>query len=305
MRRAFTLVELLVVIAIIGILVALLLPAVQAAREAGRRSSCQNNLRQLGLGLQNFNDTYHYLPPGGEDQVLPVPNNNAAAFSGTSWLVHILPFVEQTNIYNLYNRQLPYNNAANLAVGNMRIPVYHCPSGTQVLSGNSSEAANSITNFSTHYYGVMGPTGTGLNAIAYNQVNGGTNSAYSTHGGLGYYTNGGIRVRLADLKDGTSNTIVVAERSYEEPAGTNSYRTWVRGCAGGCGAAKNVTNPINSTVYNGSNNFNDISFGSDHPGGAQFGLGDASVRFVTQSIDLNVYKGLASRNMREVAALEN
>lgn len=304
MRRAFTLVELLVVIAIIGVLVALLLPAVQAAREAGRRSSCQNNLKQLALGTHNFHDTAGYLPPGGEDDVYPIPANGTNTINGTSWIVLILPQIEQTNIYSQYNRALAYSS--QFAIGNMRVPVIYCPSGTQALSGNSGEAANGQRNYSTHYYGVMGPSGSatiGANTYNYTTTNAGANNAYSAHGALGYFAQGQIRVRLADLKDGTSNTFMIAERSYEEPSGTNSYRSWMRGCDGGCGAAKNIVNPMKATNYS-ANNFNDISFGSDHPGGAQFALGDASVRFVNQSIDINVYKALGSRNLREVAQPE-
>src|SRR5436305_13819627 len=100
---------------------------------------------------------------------------------------------------------------------------------------------------------------------------------------------------ITDLTYGTSNTIMVAERSQFEKSGTNSYRSWIRGCNGGCGASKNVTNPINATNYTGSN-FNDISFGSNHTQGANFGMGDGSVRFVNQSIDMNVYKAAASRS---------
>jgi prepilin-type N-terminal cleavage/methylation domain-containing protein/prepilin-type processing-associated H-X9-DG protein len=303
MRKGFTLVELLVVIAIIGILVALLLPAVQAAREAGRRSSCQNNLKQLGIALHNHHDILKYLPPGGQDDVLPVPANGGGVVNGTTWLIFILPYAEQENIYKQYNQQVAYDNATNKAVGNIQVPIYYCPSGSQQRSGNSSESSGGIQNLSTHYYGIMGPTGTAIinNAtVTYTTNSAGSNSAWSTHGILGYFheTAAPLKVRIADINDGTSTTLMVAERSNTEITG-NSYRSWTRGCNGGCGATKNVTNPINSTNYNGSNNFNDISFGSNHPGGANFGLGDGSVRFISQTINMNVYKGISSRFMNE------
>jgi hypothetical protein len=289
-----------------------LLPAVQAAREAGRRAACQNNLRQLGIALQNFHDTNTYLPPGAE--IIGASVNGAAGPNpGTTWMVHILPFIEQNNVYLKYDRTLPYNNATNLAVGNFRVPTYYCPSGSTSLSGNGSEVANGITNFSHHYCGVMGPTGTATLAgttFTYTVTSGGANGAYSAHGVLGTWSNGvNPRLRLADIKDGTSNTLVIGERSIDEaqftPAVPNSYRTWVRGQNGGTGSCKNMTNAINSTNYNGSSNFNDISFSSDHPGGTQFSLGDASTRFVNQSVDLNILKAMASRNLREVAALDS
>lgn len=93
---------------------------------------------------------------------------------------------------------------------------------------------------------------------------------------------------------------MLAERSRILPPGqTNDYRSWIRGQNGGSGATKNVTNPINAAYYNGSSNFNDFSFGSQHPGGCHFTLGDASVKFLQQNIDLNIYKALASMGAGE------
>jgi len=283
-NAAFTLIELLVVIAIIAVLIGLLLPAVQKVREAAARIKCQNNLKQLGIALQAYHDANNALPAGGQTTT-PM----------TSWLVHILPYIEQDPLYQQYNQALPYNNAANLAVGNVQVVIYACPSGTDSLSGNSSEASGGVENFSTHYYGNMGPTGTGL--IAYNSMGSG-NSTYALDGVLGQ----DVKVRITDIVDGTSNTLLVAERSQDEPSGVNSYRSWIRGCNGGCGACKNVTNPINSTYYTGAN-FNDISFGSNHTQGANFALADGGVHFISQSIDMNVYKALASRSGREAASL--
>jgi prepilin-type N-terminal cleavage/methylation domain-containing protein/prepilin-type processing-associated H-X9-DG protein len=311
-RRGFTLVELLVVIAIIGILVALLLPAVQAAREAARRTECNNNLKQLGLALHNHHDVLKTLPPGGQEQVLIVPNPSASAtyVSGASWLVFILPYNEQNNLYTKYNQAASYTNSANLAIGNIKVSGYICPSGVTLESGNSGEATGGQRNYTTHYYGNMGPTGTATingTTLTYSSSGNGSNTHWSAHGPLGFYreqsTAHKFKARLADFTDGTSNTIMVAERSQKEPAGVNSYRSWIRGCGGGCGACKNVTNPINATYYT-SNNFNDISFGSNHPGGMNVGLGDGSVRFVAQTINMNTYKAISSRNSGETAQPE-
>jgi len=317
-RRGFTLIELLVVIAIIAILIGLLLPAVQKVREAAARMKCSNNLKQLGIALHAYNDTHGNLPPGAQGTV-PSPANPATTVApGTSWLVLILPQLEQDNVYKLYDFTLPYSSSAstlatgsNLAIGNIKIASYQCPSGSTALSGNSSEAYGGTTNYSTHYYGVMGPSGTatvgGVN-FTYNTTSAGGNGAYSNDGVLITTTASSyLKVRITDITDGTSNTLMTAERSYNEnPAvcgGTvnSGYRSWIRGQNGGSGAAKNVVNPINSTCYNGSSNFNDISFGSNHTQGANFGFGDGSVRFVRQSIDLNTYKALASRSSGEVA----
>ena len=315
----FTLVELLVVIAIIGILIALLLPAVQAAREAARRSSCQNNMKQLGLALHNFHDTFKHFPAGAQENVERQPNTVSGYIKGTSWLVFILPFNEQQSVYDLYDFELPYTDEVNNAVGNIEIPGYKCPSGAKNRSTNAAEQTDDGTyNHTTHYYGVMGPSSRAnpsvvtYNGNTYNYTvgNATTNGAYATDGVLGQYRDqaGSVTTKhyvdLAEILDGSSNTLMVAERSMNLPSGqTNDYRSWVRGQNGGSGTTKNVTYPLNSTFYSGGNNFNDISFGSNHPGGCNFILGDASGRFISETIDLNLYKCLASVKHREVASV--
>ena len=310
-NKGFTLVELLVVIAIIGILVALLLPAVQAAREAARRSECSNNLKQLGLALHNHHDTLRKLPPGGQNDVYPNGSATPLGF-GTTWLFFILPFKEQETAFRQYNQTVSYNATVNKPVGIIRIPGYLCPSGITTESGNSGDSFNGIRHLTTHYYGVMGASGTAtIGGVTYTYPTSGSgNGLWANNGVLGYYHENPATppinktlYRLGDITDGTSNTLMVAERSNQEPPTVNSYRSWLRGCDGGCGAVKNVLYPMNSTNYNGTN-FNDISFGSNHPGGAQFCLGDASVRFISQTIDLNIYKAQASRNSGEVAQLD-
>ena len=322
-RSAFTLVELLVVIAIIGILVALLLPAVQAAREAARRMSCQNNNKQLGLALHNFHDTFKHFPAGAQNDVLPVPIPTPIAYiRGTSWLTFILPQIEQQAIYNSYNFAVAYNTAANYAVGGNEIKAFKCPSGNNLRSGNGAEVfgTNNLACHTTHYYGVMGPSSRTspsvvvFGGVTYNYVVGNptANDAYATDGVLGQYrdTTGSVTTghfgSIAEITDGTSNTMMVGERSMFLPPGqANDFRAWTRGNNGGSGATKNVTYPIGSTHYNGSNNFNDISFGSSHPGGCNFVLGDASVRFMSKTIDFGLYRALASVRHGEVAQVEN
>ncbi len=316
-RYAFTLIELLVVIAIIAILIGLLLPAVQKVREAAARLKCSNNLKQLGIGLHNYHDVYLRFPAGAENNVLPVPNppGNTTTIVGTSWLVYVLPFVEQENLYRQYDFTVTYKNAVNVAVGANAVAGYYCPSGPDpksLLDPNSPLT----TNPSTHYYGVMGPGGVTnpttsvLNGTTYSYTVGapGTNAAYSVHGMLTHFqtTTGSVTTnrytRFADVTDGLTNTLMVAERSVRVKTGvTNSYRSWLRGSDGGSGSCKNVTYPINSTDYNGSNNFNDISFGSQHTGGCNFARGDGSVKFLRDSINLPLYLAMASVASGEVA----
>jgi prepilin-type N-terminal cleavage/methylation domain-containing protein/prepilin-type processing-associated H-X9-DG protein len=319
-RSGFTLIELLVVIAIIAILIALLLPAVQQAREAARRTECKNKMKQLGLALHNFHDVQRHFPAGAQENVYKQPRTNNSFIKGTSWLVFILPFMEQQNVYKQYNFAVSYTDEVNNRVGNILIGAYQCPSGPETRSNNGAERTNDGTyNHSTHYYGVMGPSKRAnpskvtWNGTTYSYVVGNptTNGAYATDGVLGQYKDQsgsvttGHYVRLADVTDGTTNTLMVGELSMHIPGGkANHYRSWVRGNNGGSGTTKNVTYPINSTFYSNSNNFNDISFGSNHPGGCQFTMADGSVQFLNESINMNLYMGLASVKSGELANLQ-
>ncbi|HEX5103207.1 MAG TPA: DUF1559 domain-containing protein [Pirellulaceae bacterium] len=328
-HRGFTLVELLVVIAIIGILVALLLPAIQAAREAGRRSSCSNNLHELAIGLHNFHDVFDRFPAGAQQDTLPDPNptGSTSYFRGTSWIVHILPFIEQKGLYDRYRFDLAYNSSPNAAIGHEVLKVLYCPSGPdpqKYRDPNGGAIRDAVT---THYYGVMGPAGPSDNfritvggiVYQYREGDATNNAAWSYHGILSQYKDrpGSIStkrvVRMADVLDGTAHTLMVGEISKTLPIFNNAtgatqpnqYRAWVRGNSGGSGATKNVRYPINSTFYNGSNNFNNLSFGSDHAGdGAMFAMSDASVRFIRENIDLTTYIFASSMNGNEPALVD-
>jgi len=331
-RSAFTLIELLVVIAIIAILIGLLLPAVQKVREAAARAKCSNNLKQLALACHAYHDVNNGLPRGAEGSVLPQPNppGNTTMFVGTGWLTYILPYEEQAPLFSQYSLAIAYNDttttingvtSVNLRVGNVKVPTHYCPSGPNLQSGNGSEVANGQTNETTHYYGVMGPGGTTnpttnvVGGVTYSYTVGSANAngAWSAHGMLSHFQNatGSVStnriVKLTDVTDGTSNTLMIGEISMNIPSTTpaipNHYRSWVRGNNGGSGVTKNVTYAIGSTFYNGSNNFNDISFMSNHTGGANFANGDGTVRFVRTSVTMSVYQAAASISSGEVASL--
>jgi prepilin-type N-terminal cleavage/methylation domain-containing protein/prepilin-type processing-associated H-X9-DG protein len=308
-RSGFTLIELLVVIAIIAVLIGLLLPAVQKVREAAARSSCQNNLKQLALAVHMHHDNLGKIPSGGGN---PVAAGNI--WQATGYTVRILPYIEQDPLFKkAWNPNFPYNDnanpiivgppagATNLAAGVERIPTFFCPSGTNATSGNTAEAFGGVRHLTVHYYGNMGPnpavtgckTGTPVNPNipCYPVTGAGSNGAYSQRGPMAY----NIEYKLVEITDGVSNTILLGERSFNEPLGSpNSYRGWTRGNNAGSGTSKNVTNAINSTSYNGSNNFNDISFGSNHPGGCNVAMGDGSVKFIPQTITMHVYLAAAS-----------
>ncbi len=323
-RRGFTLIELLVVIAIIAILIALLLPAVQQAREAARRSTCKNNLKQLGLALHNFHEVFGHFPPGAQENVCPKTNPTCTSgfFKGTTWLVFILPQLDQANAYKLYDFTQAYTAQVNLAVGNIRVPVFYCPSGmdpenSRGRSTNGSEKLSStgIYNYTTHYYGIMGAnlrsgdpqtlTFNGQN-YTYRVGNNTSNGAYACDGMLCQYKDqtGSITTKFytsfKEVLDGSSNVLMVAERSMTLPNSQSvDWRSWIRGNNGGSGTTKNIAYPMNSTFYNGSNNFNDISFGSNHTGGCHFLLGDGSTRFLSQNINFTLYQTLATRASQE------
>lgn len=306
--RGFTLIELLVVIAIIAILIGLLVPAVQKVREAAARTQCQNNLKQIGLALHNYHDTMGSLPPGGVSKIIrpTAPSSEA----GVSFQVLILPYIEQGNLLVKFDLTLGFRSRINYPLSNIRVPIYQCPSSSFAKSNLAAEltvndpggtGTTTLPDFPyvCHYIGVAGPkNGTRYAVDLPNSTNGGL-----ARQGILYRDS---TIRLTDIYDGTSNTFMVGELSFN--ANNLGYRTYIRGCnsdAGNpaCGSTRNVTYPLNSRPYNNVSGFNDISFGSQHTNGANFLLGDGSVRWVANSIDFLLYQALASRDGGEVANL--
>jgi prepilin-type N-terminal cleavage/methylation domain-containing protein len=310
-RRAFTLVELLVVIAIIGVLVALLLPAVQSAREAARRMRCQNNLKQIGLACHNHHDINNELPRAYYET------------TGLSWHVYILPHIELQALYNNFDLTTANNTHTsanrNDPNGLTIVPAYQCPSCTvkrQAFGGNNNtNGATDLIPPNTgsaaavpHYYGINGPRGTNYPV--------GT----ATHEGVPAATSGMFQrdgtIRMARVTDGTSNTMMIAEMSWISPQYGTRFRTWVRGGDEYAGvvtgkpgfvvSCRNVTNPINA-IFNANLivPYNDVPFGSMHPSGMNVCLGDASVRFVSQNISMTTYRAIASRDQGETDSVND
>jgi prepilin-type N-terminal cleavage/methylation domain-containing protein len=255
-RTAFTLVELLVVIAIIGVLVALLLPAVQAAREAARRMQCSNHLKQIGLGLQNYHDTFNSLPFGARARFVQTSGTAVPAQYGPSWYVGILPFCEQKPLSDLIeaaqlasptnafvdltrvNTRVPFN------VNNQKIAYMLCPSSplpqTEILNNNTS--AN-ITSVVASYVGISGATNHLLNQVASEvpfsesrvrptvsipsppPANGANNPANNSQQSWGGMLTANECYGMAAAIDGTSNTVIVSEKAdyfYSNHTGSNT-----------------------------------------------------------------------------------
>lgn len=282
-RRGFTLVELLVVIAIIGILIALLLPAVQAAREAARRSQCSNNLKQMSLGLHNYHDVYKQFPLPGM-----IANK-------LGWNYSILPYIEQKPLFDSISS---LQTSASLppsaeAASTSAIPAYLCPSAPVIEHTSSSPTTyGGKPVYTIHYYGILGPRGTNPTTnVAYPCVN--MSEAFGGECQEGVFWQYGSAIR--DITDGTSNTYLLGEASWK---GLTSFRrSWPRGKYGDTRGtlyllSKNIEFPINS---DNSSKWNAFSFGSEHPGGAQFSMSDGSCRFVAETIDWQVYLATAGR----------
>lgn len=305
-RRApagFTLVELLVVIAIIGILVGLLMPAVQAAREAGRRAQCANNLKQIALALNLYENSHKHFPPGrvGCDGINNGPCNGktAAQRVGTSGFVMILPQLEQGNLYDSFN----FNNGpwltntddtasagtwlpTNLAVG-AQLSVFRCPSDssdkTIMLAGKPVAIGSYAMNM-----GSNGPS---------KKIDGNLVKVNNT--GVFYYA---VAMKRALIRDGMSNTMFVGETI--EGHTQESLNRWT------CGSRhrdslRSTDNPLNSrpgidgTLLDLYGYKTNGAFGSQHPGSGHFAFGDGHVSNISENIDLATYRALSTRNGRE------
>lgn len=277
--RGFTLIELLVVIAIIAILIALLLPAVQQAREAARRSQCKNNMKQLGLAFANYEEIYKILPPGrlGCDGINTGPCNGNPAYTrvGDSAFVHLLPQLDDKNLWDLYN--------TNKAQAQAKRPAYFvCPSDTsEPMVGNLATSSYALV------HGTMGPS----NGISGNM------KVFNT-GSFNYKT----PYRYADLTDGLSNTMLSGE--VMDAHTDKSRNRWsVAGRHEDC--LRTTENPPNTPPGTGVTTSPygialNGAFGSEHVGGCHFVFGDGHVSFISENISLTIYRGLSTRAGGEV-----
>ncbi len=327
-RSGFTLVELLVVIAIIGILVALLLPAVQAAREAARRASCQNNLKQANLAVMLYADTYGKFPPASSS----INPGNSQIREDWSYIAHTLEFFEQGALYNSIDKDHQWYDPENYAPAVTPLPGFRCPSRSLLdavllydpggQGGGHGYQEESLLR--AHYRGVMGAnsvldaslpffcekndTSRGSPYTMRLEKSGGGRSLPECWGAQAGYTadNGVIvlekKITPAKIVDGTSHTFVLGEAAFgdESTRVLNETRPWIVGFVGIYSyTAKNVTYPINSGIREKPGQGpprNDLGFGSEHPGGCFFAYADGSVQFINENVPLRLLYAYASRN---------
>lgn len=291
-RRGFTLIELLVVIAIIAVLIALLLPAVQQAREAARRTQCKNNMKQLGLAMHNYHDTFRVFPPGWI-AVDPATNAQSAheGLSGFGWGTMLLPQLDQSPLYNQLNLNLAINDPVNQPLIKTILPAFVCPSDiapkqTWEIEEEGSPGtvlaelatANYIAAFGTEELdGCENAPGTAPVSAQGQCIGDGT-----------LYHNSRIGIR--DITDGTSSTIFIGERKTKPQDGW--WSTWSGMVPEGEEAFQRILGSLDHVPNHPSSHLDDFS--SYHVGGSQFLLADGHVRFVSENIDSQLYKALGT-----------
>ena len=336
-RQGFTLIELLVVIAIIGVLVALLLPAVQQAREAARRSQCRNNLKQLGLALHGYHDTFNVFPPAAirGPQCDPARSSGPTRCNGLSFLARMTPYFDQQVLYNRFNFSVEAawrdTNPDGYAVASAaRLPLLVCPSDPMRGSTYRPDLGP------TCYIACIGNTDNWCADPAWYEGRNGTgNAAFvctSSESGVAVIY-GNSKVRIGDITDGTTNTMVMSEWTMGYPFMQQNGN--FAGCLAGSSPAPTAHGPTYEPVgyswayANGMHSWafttvlrpndpvvklqgNQLCTGSpwvgparyrassEHTGGVHAMLADGSVRFISENLSLIIWQAIGNRNDGQV-----
>jgi prepilin-type processing-associated H-X9-DG protein len=294
-----------------------LLPAVQAAREAARRAQCSNNIKQIGLALHNYAQSMRTFPPGcivaGTSPSFD-PWARAAAGTGahgTSWMLQLLPFIEQDNVFKQWNFTTSVTGGTNANLAQIDIPGYYCPSRRSEVRGeDQSHLRNTSWEGGGNDYG--GCAGSGVTFTPsgnkpFNSSTGATHWLQAVRKGI-FTPNS--KTKFMAIQDGTSNTIAVGElqRLDGTTAETKSQDGWAVGGSATLFStyeSAQVSGSSSTDKIGGMNNGYFESPGSDHPGGAHFGMADGSVQFLSENVDRNLLRFLGSMADREVAQVPN
>ena len=301
-RIGFTLIELLVVIAIIAILIALLVPAVQKVREASARAQCQNNLKQLALGVHGYHDTYKVFPAGQYgDYSAPTayggPYENSSSWS---WLAFILPYIDQGNVYTNGNIPTAALNASSAT--SQRMLVFLCPSDLAYSVGSTPQTSHylrtpGLTVGLTNYKGVMGD-----NYCFGPYTNGNPCESWNSGTGLFYPMVWQTPKKMVSISDGSSNTFMIAETTFDPVlAGNGRYGmgfAWAHSVEAGltCAIPPNLSNASGGPLdpNSGTNYCYYQGARSRHSGGINVALADGTVRYIPNDIPLGLYRALAT-----------
>jgi len=291
-QNGFTLVELLVVIAIIAILISLLIPAIQQAREAARRTNCVNNLKQIGLGLQNYHEGFNTFPPG---YVSDFDNSGTDIGPGWGWGAMLLPQMDQRAVQASLRYELPIESPENAAPRLVTIPSWLCPSDDSSLLWTTvtrDPLGNPVSTIcmvaSANYVGVFGIAEPGIDGEGV------------------FFRNSHIQIR--DITDGSSQTLTVGERSQKW-----CQATWVGAVTGaelfppaGSPAVpliENASGMVLGHTFEGTPNSAGLEcncFSSKHAGGANFNFADGHVQFISTFLDKRLFRVLSTRAGSEI-----
>jgi prepilin-type N-terminal cleavage/methylation domain-containing protein/prepilin-type processing-associated H-X9-DG protein len=300
LRSGLTLIELLVVIAIIGIVLALTIPAVQMARESSRRTACKNNLRQIGLGLQNFESTHRKFPPGKK---WSGPSTSPTSFA-MAWSALILEHIEQRPLQDQINFKLAFTDPSNLPATTQTIPIYLCPSTGRFEAHRTAKGR--LTNLGSL-------PGNGLACIDYMGISGPDKDAKNPLSHLVYGRQRGVLigtkglalapeltepppVRMASITDGLSNTICVTECTGRGVAMKDGAIDALHGAWASGNNVSHVDGNINGKTPKA---WYSEQIYSDHPGGAHVLMCDGSVHYAPKHTDDTLIRSLCSRDGQE------